>query len=115
MNQKPVISYEAFQHIDMRVGAVVAAEAFPEARRPALKLWIDFGLDIGVKQSSAQITDRYSPEQLPGRQVIAVVNFSPKQIGSFMSEVLVLGLAGEAGDVVLVGPDNPVSNGAQLL
>ena len=102
-----------FDRVDVRVGTVVAAEAFPEARRPAIKLRVDFG-EFGVRKSSAQITSHYTPEQLVGRQVLAVVNFPPRQIGPFMSEVLVLGLNDASGDVVLVAPDTNVPDGARL-
>ena len=102
-----------FDRVDVRVGTVVAAEAFPEARRPAIKLRVDFG-EFGVRKSSAQITSHYTPEQLVGRQVLAVVNFPPRQIGPFMSEVLVLGLTDASGDVVLVAPDTNVPDGARL-
>ena len=97
----------------MRVGVVVDAQEFPEARRPAYKLWIDFG-ELGVKRSSAQITDRYTPGELVGRRVVAVVNFPPKQIGPFVSEVLVLGAYGERGEVILLRPDFDVSPGAKI-
>ncbi|MBM3218082.1 MAG: tRNA-binding protein [Candidatus Rokubacteria bacterium] len=107
------ISWADFEKVDMRVGIVLDAEPFPEARRPALKLRIDFG-PLGVKRSSAQITDRYRPDELVGRRVIAVVNFPPKQIGPFVSEVLVLGAYGETGDVILLRPDFEVSPGAKI-
>jgi len=99
---------------DMRVGVVTRAEEFPEARRPAYKLEIDFGPELGVKRSSAQITRRYHPGELRGRHVIAVVNFPPKRIGPFVSEVLVLGAYDEQGDVVLLAPDVPVAPGSRI-
>ncbi|HEX2167982.1 MAG TPA: tRNA-binding protein [Longimicrobiales bacterium] len=108
------IGYEDFQRVEIRTGRVERAEPFPEARRPALKLWIDFGPDIGVRKTSAQITRHYSPEDLPGRMVLAVTNFAPKQIGSFMSEVLVLGVPDADGEVVLVKPDHDVPVGGRL-
>jgi tRNA-binding protein len=108
------IPFDTFQQIDIRVGTVVAAEPFPEARKPAYKLLIDFGPEIGIKKSSAQITEHYTPEQLIGRQVAAVVNFASRQIGPFMSEVLTLGFPDAAGDVVLIAPTRPVPNGARL-
>ena|ERR1700722_9989090 len=108
------IPFDAFAQIDIRVGTVVAAEPFPEARRPAFKLKIDFGPEIGVKRSSAQLTSNYELDALVGRQVAAVVNFAPRQIGPFMSEVLVLGFPDVAGAVVLVSPDKPVTNGVRL-
>jgi tRNA-binding protein len=107
------ISWADFEKVDMRVGLVVDAQPFAEARRPALKLWIDFG-PLGVKRSSAQITDHYRPEDLMGRRVVAVVNFPPKQIGPFVSEVLVLGAYGEQGDVILLRPDLEVAPGAKI-
>jgi tRNA-binding protein len=107
------ISWDDFARVDMRVGVVVDAQEFPEARQPAFKLWVDFG-PIGVKRSSAQITHRYSPADLIGRRVIAVVNFPPKQIGPFVSEVLVLGAYDEAGQVILLRPDDDVSPGAKI-
>lgn len=107
-------SYDDFLKIDIRVGTVVAAEEFPQARKPAYKLRIDFGAEIGVKSSSAQITAHYTTQQLIGRQVAAVVNFAPRQIGPFISEVLTLGFADAEGRVVLVGADHPVPNGSRL-
>ncbi|MBN2981261.1 chaperone CsaA [Cohnella algarum] len=103
-----------FLTLDMRIGTVVAAEAFPEARVPAIKLRIDFGADIGVKRSSAQITARYTPEAMIGKQVVAVVNFPPRRIAGFESEVLVLGGVPEKGDVILLRPDQPVPNGTPI-
>jgi tRNA-binding protein len=110
----PLIDFDQFMAVDIRIGTVVAAEAFPEARKPALKLRIDFGDVIGVKQSSAQITRHYEVAALIGRQVAAVVNFPPRQIGKFMSEVLTLGFPDEGGEVVLIRPDLPVPNGVRL-
>ena len=108
------ISFDDFLKVDVRVGTVLRAEPYPEARKPAIKLWIDFGGDLGEKKTSAQITAHYAPETLVGRQVLAVVNFPPRQIGKFMSEVLVLGMPDAAGEVVLVGPDQAVPNGGRL-
>ncbi len=108
------IGFDDFARIDIRVGTITAADPFPEARRPAYKLSIDFGSEIGVKRSSAQLTDHYRCDELVGRQVAAVVNFPPKQIGRFMSEVLVLGFPDAAGAVVLIAPDHPVPNGGKL-
>jgi tRNA-binding protein len=108
------ISYDTFAQVDIRVGTVVAADEFPEARKPAYKLTIDFGPEIGVKRSSAQLVSNYRREALVGRQVAAVVNFAPRQIGPFMSEVLVLGFPDQTGTVVLVAPDKPVENGGRL-
>jgi tRNA-binding protein len=107
------LTWDDFTRVDMRVGVVVAAEAFPEARRPALKLQIDFG-PLGVKRSSAQITDHYTPAAVVGRRVVAVVNFPPKRIGPFVSEVLVLGAYNEAGEVILLRPDLDVSPGSRI-
>ena len=108
------IAFEDFMKIDVRVGTIVAVDEFPEARKPAYKLRVDFGDDIGVRKSSAQITIYYSREELVGRQVVAVVNFPPRQIGKFMSEVLVLGVPDDKGEVVLLQPDHKVPNGGRL-
>jgi tRNA-binding protein len=108
------ISFDEFIKVDIRVGEVVRAEHYPEARKPAIKLWIDFGGEIGERKSSAQITAHYQPEQLIGKQVMAVVNFPTRQIGKFMSEVLVLGVADATGGIVLIGPDGPVANGGRM-
>ncbi len=110
----PQISFDQFLAVDIRVGTIVAAEPFPEARKPALKLTIDFGGVVGRKRSSAQITEHYEAASLIGRQVAAVVNFPPRQIGKFMSEVLTLGFPDEHGHVVLFAPDLKVPNGARL-
>jgi tRNA-binding protein len=107
------LSWDEFTRVDMRVGVVVAAHEFPEARRPALKLEIDFG-SLGIKRSSAQITAHYTPASLVGRRVVAVVNFPPKRIGPFVSEVLVLGAYNEAGEVILLRPDGDVSPGSRI-
>jgi tRNA-binding protein len=107
------ISWADFEKVDMRVGVVVDAQEFPEARHPAFKLWVDFG-PLGVKRSSAQITRRYAPRELRGRRVVAVVNFPPKQIGPFVSEVLVLGAYDEAGEVILLRPDVEVPPGSRI-
>jgi tRNA-binding protein len=109
-----MISYDDFTKVDIRVGTILKVEPFPEARKPAIKLYIDFGKNIGSKKTSAQITHLYEKEQLIGRQVLAVVNFPPKQVGSFMSEVLVLGLSNENNEIVLVGPEQIVPNGEKL-
>ena len=108
------ITYDDFEKVDIRVGTIVDAQAFPEARKPAFKLVIDFGPDLGTRRSSAQLTVHYRPDQLIGRQVCAVVNFPPRQIGPFISEVLTLGMPDEDGAVVLIKPDFKVSNGGKL-
>lgn len=108
------IGIDDFLKIDIRVGTVVDAQPYPEARKPSLKLWIDFGPEIGVKKTSAQITVHYRPETLIGRQVAAVVNFPPRQIGKFQSEVLTLGFPDAEGAVVLIAPDQKVPNGGRL-
>ena len=108
------ISFDDFLKVDIRVGQVVRAEPYPEARKPAIKLWIDFGPEIGEKRSSAQITAHYAPETLVGKQVLAVVNFPPRQIGKFMSEVLVLGVSDPDGGIVLVAPDQAVPVGGRM-
>ena len=109
-----VISFADFEAVDIRVGTILDVQAFPEARKPAFKLWIDFGPAIGVKKSSAQITKHYDPETLKGRQVAAVVNFPPRQIGKFLSEVLTLGFPDEEGGVVLISPSLRVPDGGKL-
>jgi tRNA-binding protein len=108
------ITYDDFQKVDIRVGRITRAEPFPEARKPAVKLWVDFGEEIGEKRSSAQITAHYAPDMLVGRQVLAVVNFPPRQIGKVLSEVLVLGLPDAAREVVLIGPGHDVPLGGRL-
>lgn len=116
MTDKPVptITFDDFLKVDIRIGTVVTAEAFPEARKPAYKMTIDFGLELGVKKTSAQITRHYTLDQLVGRKVAAVVNFPPRQIGPVMSEVLTLGFPDADGNVVLVGVDRDVPNGGRL-
>jgi len=108
------ISFDDFMKVDIRVGTVTRAEPFPEARKPAIKLWIDFGAEIGERKTSAQITAHYTPDTLVGRQVMAVVNFPPRQIGPFMSEVLVLGLPDGNADIVLLSPDQAVPDGGRM-
>jgi tRNA-binding protein len=110
----PEISFDDFLKVDIRKCTIVDAQPYPEARKPALKLWVDYGPEIGVKKSSAQITVHYEPESLIGKPVLGVVNFPPRQIGKFMSEALVLGLPDEAGEVVLITPDKDVPNGARM-
>src|ERR1700756_3853682 len=110
----PEVTYDEFRKVDIRVGTITAVEPFPEARRPAVKLTIDFGPEIGLRRSSAQIVKHYTLDQLVGRQVAAVVNFPRKQIGRFMSEVLVLGFPDAEGEVVMIAPDKPVPNGGRL-
>ena len=109
-----MITYDDFQQVDIRVGRITRAEPFPEARKPAIKLWVDFGDEIGEKRSSAQLTCHYTPESLIGRQVMAVVNFPPRQIGKVLSEVLVLGVPDAAGEVVLLSPDQTVPLGGKM-
>jgi tRNA-binding protein len=109
------ISFDDFMKVDIRAGTVLKAEVFPEARKPAYKLLIDFGPEVGEKKSSAQITVHYQPEDLVGRQVMAVTNFPPRQIGPFMSEVLTLGYADDNGDIVLAGIDRAVPNGERMM
>ncbi len=108
------ISFDEFLKVDVRVGTVLRAEPYPEARKPAIKVWIDFGGDIGERKTSAQITAHYTPDSLVGKQVLAVVNFPPRQIGKFMSEVLLLGLPDANGQIVLIGPDQPVPNSGRM-
>jgi tRNA-binding protein len=109
-----LIGFDDFLQVDIRIGTIVSAQAYPEARKPSIKLAIDFGEGIGVKRSSAQIAALYAPDELVGRQVAAVVNFPPRQIGKMMSEVLTVGFPDEEGRVVLFAPDRPVPNGARL-
>jgi len=108
------ISFDDFMKVDIRTGRVIKAEAFPEARKPAIKMWVDFGGDIGVRKTSAQVTAHYTPESLIGRQVMAVVNFPPRQIGPFMSEILVLGVPDADGEIVLVTPDQETPIGVRM-
>ncbi len=108
------ITFDDFLRLDIRVGTIVRAEPYPEARKPSIKLWMDFGPEVGEKKSAAQITHHYETETLVGRQVAAVVNFPPRQIGKFMSEVLVLGFPDTDGEVVLIGPSLDVPNGGRL-
>ena len=108
------ITFDDFLKVDIRAGRIIRAEPYPEARKPAYKLWVDFGAEIGEKKSSAQITRHYAVEDLPGRMVMAVVNFPPRQIGKFMSEILVLGVPDDDGEVVLLCPDKDVEPGARM-
>ena len=108
------ISFDDFLRVEIRVGRITRAEAYPEAKKPAIKLWIDFGPEIGERKSSAQITAHYAPEALIGKQVMAVVNFPPRQIGKFISEVLVLGLPDDNGQIVLIAPDQHVPQGGRM-
>ena len=108
------ITFDDFLKVDIRVGRISRAEPFPEARKPAIKMWVDFGPGIGERKTSAQVTAHYTPETLVGRQVMGVVNFPPRQIGPFMSEVLVLGLADEEGEIVLMRPDQDVPEGGRM-
>ncbi|NKB27739.1 MAG: tRNA-binding protein [Rhodobacteraceae bacterium] len=108
------ISFDDFMAVDIRVGQIIRAEPFPEARKPAFKLWVDFGPDIGERKSSAQITVHYTPETLVGKRVLGVINFPPRQIGPVMSEVLVLGVPDDAGEVVLLTPDKDVPLGGRM-
>jgi tRNA-binding protein len=108
------ITFDDFLKVDIRAGRVLRAEPFPEARKPAIKLWVDYGPEIGEKKSSAQITEHYSPEALVGKIVMGVVNFPPRQIGKFMSEALVLGVYDDSGRVVLIAPDQDVAPGARM-
>ncbi|MDJ0631314.1 MAG: tRNA-binding protein [Rhodobacter sp.] len=108
------LSFEEFLRVDIRVGQVVRAEPYPEARKPAIKLWVDFGPEIGERKSSAQLTAHYTPDGLVGKRVMGVVNFPPRQIGKFMSEVLVLGVPDKAGEVVLLVPDKEVPLGGRV-
>ncbi len=108
------ISFDDFLKVDIRVGQITRAEPFPEARKPAIKLWVDFGPELGERKSSAQITKHYAPDDLPGKRVMAVVNFPPRQIGPVMSEVLVLGVPDDTGEVVLITPDQDVPLGGRL-
>jgi len=108
------LGFDDFLKVDIRAGRVTRAEPYPEARKPAIKLWVDFGADIGERKSSAQITTHYSPEALVGRMVMGVVNFPPRQIGKFMSEVLILGVADGDGEILLIAPDQDVEPGARM-
>ena len=109
-----VITFDDFMKVDIRVGKILRTEDFPEARKPAVKMWIDFGSEIGERKTSAQVTAHYTPETLVGKQVMGVVNFPPRQIGKFMSEVLVLGLADNEGGIVLLSPDQDVPLGERM-
>jgi tRNA-binding protein len=113
-NIKPQISWSAFEQVDIRVGTIIKTEAFPEARKPAYKIWVDLG-PLGVKKSSAQVTEHYSVEELVGKQVVCIVNFGDKQIGPLLSQVLITGFADENGDVILASVDKTTPNGAKLI
>ena len=115
MNDPSYITWQDLERVEIRVGTVTRVEEFPEARRPAFKLWVDFGPEIGTRKSSAQITHHYRPDELIGKQVIAVLNFAPKQIGPFRSEILVTGFTDANGHIVLAQPERPVPNGSRLL
>jgi tRNA-binding protein len=115
MSETNTISFDEFLAVDIRIGTIIVAAPFPEARKPAIRMQIDFGPEIGVKKSSAQITVHYTPDALVGRQVMAVVNFPPRQIGPMMSEVLTLGFADDSGAIVLANIDKPVPNGQRLI
>jgi len=108
------IEFDDFLKVDIRVGTIIDVQDFPEARKPAYKLWVDFGPELGVKKSSAQVTQNYTPETLKGKQVAAVINFPPRQIGKYMSEILVLGFPDENGNVTLIAPDKEVPKGGRL-
>lgn len=108
------LSWSEFEKVEMRVGTIVEANDFPEARKPAYQLTVDFGPEIGIRKTSAQITKRYEKSDLEGRQIVSVINFPKKQIGKFMSECLVLGAVGEEGDVILLAPDFKVENGLRI-
>lgn len=109
-----MIAFEDFLKVDIRVGTIVDVQEFPEARKPAYKLWVDFGPEIGIRKTSAQVTQNYVPETLKGRQVAGVINFPPKQVGKFMSEFLMLGFPDENGNVMLISPTRQVPNGGRL-
>lgn len=115
MTTPRIIPFDDFLKVDIRVGTITNAEPFPEARKPAIKIWVDFGPTIGLKKSSAQITNNYSPDELVGKQVCGVVNFSDRQIGPFMSEFLCLGLEDQDKGIVLIAPDKAVPNGQRLI